>query len=206
MDLNEYALSESQRTLKRLGITHVLRTPLGPSDRTLTPSPRTEGSLQPELSAPIPAEHSTPSTAKVAVPPLLRSLFHGKHAPVRTMWTYAGLFEDMQRAEIPARLGVFKKIQDSVCVHLNWAAKDISAWPLDVSPQIFLAGLEYFRPRTVIIFRDNKGEPGIMDAEPNPFLDHADCLVIKLPNLEEMAQGNQQLKNEAWKILQTVPK
>jgi hypothetical protein len=30
------------------------------------------------------------------------------------------------------------------------------------------------------------------------------CRVVTLPSLEEMARGNQQVKNEAWKILQSI--
>jgi hypothetical protein len=205
LDLNEHALSESQRTLKRLGITHVLLPPQVASDRILAQSPHIQIAPRPEASATIQAEPPTPSAERQNVPPLLRSLFHGKHAPVRTLWTYAGLYEDMQRAETPPRLGVFKKIQESVCLHLKWSASDICAWPLDVDPLIFRNGLAFFRPKTLIFFQDSTPKTGNMDEKAKALLDQAECHVVTLPNLEEMAQGNQQLKNEAWKILQTVP-
>ena len=205
MDLNEHALSESQRALKRLGITHILLPPQVDSERIPVQSPHLKVAPQSEASATIPAEQPTSSTERQSAPPLLRSLFHGKHAPIRTLWTYAGLYEDMQRAEPPARLGVFKKIQESVCLHLKWSASDIGAWPLDVDPLIFRNGLEYFRPRTVLFFQDNTHKTGSMDEKAKTLLEQAECHVVTLPNLEEMAQGNQLLKNEAWKILQTVP-
>lgn len=203
MDLNEHTLSEAQRTLKRLGITHVLLPSKVTQDPVLAPSLHTESAQQAGIFAHGPTK--SPCCAQETLPPVLRSLFHGKHAPMRTMWTYVGLYEDMQRTEIPARLAVFKKIQDSVCLHLNWAAKDVSAWPLDVNPQIFYQGIAYYRPRTVIFFRDNGPETGDIGERAHTLLMHTGCCVITLPNLEEMAQGNQQLKNEAWKILQTVP-
>lgn len=201
MDLNEHALSESQRTLKRLGITHVLLPPLAVGDGIPTASPHSETSLPAGVQgSPKPA---SPASTEI-LPPLLRSLFHGKHAPIRSMWTYAGLYEDIQQADTPARLGVFKKIQASVCLHLKWATTDIGSWPLDITPQIFRKGVEYFCPRTVIFFCGCT-PPTANTEEALAFMKQSGCRVITLPNLEEMALGNQQLKNEAWKILQTVP-
>lgn len=205
MDLNEHTLNEAQRTLKRLGITHFLRSPLATKNHILAPSLHTESSQQAGFHDHGSSGPPASLTANETLPPVLRSLFHGKHAPMRTMWTYAGLYEDMKRTETPARLAVFKKIQESVCLHLKWTASDISAWPLDVNPQIFDQGIAYYRPRTVIFFRDNAPETGTTAEPVHPLLMHAGCRVFTLPNLEEMAQGNQQLKNEAWKILQTVP-
>jgi len=202
LDLNEHALSESQRTLKRLGITHVLLPPPVVRDGIHTSSPRTETSPQGGAQG-SPEQPVSPASADI-LPPLVRSLFHGKHVPIRSMWTYAGLYEDMQQAETPARLGVFKKIQASVCLHLKWASTDIGAWPLDVTPQIFRKGVEYFCPRTVIFFCGST-PPTANIEEALAFMKQSGCRVITLPNLEEMALGNQQLKNEAWKILQTVP-
>jgi hypothetical protein len=92
-----------------------------------------------------------------------------------------------------------------VCQHLKWAQRDISAWPLDVDPRIFGHGMEYFRPRTVIYFRPPETSTSAMTEEIRACLEQAGCTVLTLPCLEEMALGNQQLKNEAWKILQTVP-
>jgi len=202
LDLNEHALSESQRTLKRLGITHVLLPAPDVGDGIPTSSPRTETSL-PGGAQGSPEIPASPVSTEI-LPPLLRSLFHGKHAPIRSMWTYAGLYGDMQQANTPARLGVFKKIQTSVCLHLKWATTDISAWPLDINPQFFRNGVEQFRPRTVIFFCGSTPPTAIIE-EALAFMKQSGYRVITLPNLEEMALGNQQLKNEAWKILQTVP-
>lgn len=203
MDLHEHALTESQRVLKRLGITHILlpsRSVADSAQSSVTkagPSPHAEN-----LSTASPEQNSSPPDHPL--PPLLRSLFHGKHAPLRTLWIYAGLYEDMQQAELPPRLGVFKKIQDSVCQHLKWSASDIGSWPLDVDPQIFRQGLTHLRPRTVIYFR-SETPSSLMSEDMRSLVEHAGCTVMTLPSLVEMAQGNQQLKNEAWKILQTVP-
>ena len=199
MDLNEHALTEAQRTLKRLGITHLWRSPAlerrhleAPAESTVTPS----NSIQ---NTPRSAAMDTP------VPALLRSLFHGKQSPVRTLWTYAGLNEDLAQHAMPERLVVFRKIQESVCLHLNWKEEDICSWPLDVNPQLFRKGLEYFQPRIIIYFELSAAGTRPEEADETT-IRQTGCAVHLLPNLDEMATGNKTLKNEAWKILQTLPK
>ena len=204
MDLNEHTLSEAERTLKRLGVTHVFESMSDRDDAAASPPPL-QASPQAEPSVHARSGHLESALQEEALPPLLRSLFHGKHAPVRTMWTYKGLYEDMQMAEPPARMCVFRKIQESVCLHLKWASCDIAAWPLDVNERIFRKGIAQFRPRTVLLFNDNLLPVKNPEDKPHPYLDQASCDVIILPSLEDMAQGDRQLKNEAWKILQTVP-
>ncbi len=199
MDLNEHALTEAQRTLKRLGITHLWRSPVPERQHLESPTESTATTSNSTESTPRPAAPDTP------VPALLRSLFHGKQSPVRTLWTYAGLNEDLAQHAMPERLIVFRKIQESVCLHLKWKEEDICSWPLDVSPQIFRKGLEYFQPRIIIYF-----ELSAVDARPEEadetMIRQTGCAVHLLPNLDEMAAGNKTLKNEAWKILQTLPK
>lgn len=205
MDLNEHTLSEAERTLKRLGVTHVFES-MPDQDDAAAPSPPLQAPAQAEPFVHAPFGHLESPSQEEALPPLLRSLFHGKHAPVRTMWTYKGLYEDMQQAEPPARMRVFRKIQESVCLHLKWASCDIAAWPLDVSEWIFHKGIAQFRPRTVLLFNDNLLPANNPVEKSHPYLDQASCDVIILPSLENMAQGDRQLKNEAWKILQAVPR
>ena len=199
MDLNEHALTEAQRTLKRLGITHLWRSPVlerrhpeASAENTVTTSNSTENTPR-------------PAAVKTPVPALLRSLFHGKQSPVRTLWTYAGLHEDLAQHAMPERLIVFKKIQESVCLHLNWKEEDICSWPLDVNPQLFRKGLEYFQPRIIIYFELSAEGARPEDADETT-IRQTGCAVHLLPNLDEMATGNKTLKNEAWKILQTLPK
>lgn len=203
MDLNEHGLTESERFLKRLGVTHVLLPPRPSTAPQSGPAPGDGTGAQP---APPDRSHSpAPATGSQPLPALLRALFHGKHGPLRTMWTYCGLHQDMQCPDIPPRLVVFRKIQETVCSHLKWSPGDISSWPMDIEAELFRAGLEHFRPRTALVFQE-RGEAesgrigGCVAA-----LKQAGCHVVMLPCLDEMARGNQQLKNEAWKILQTIP-
>lgn len=201
MDLDEYALSEAQRTLKRLGITHLWR-----EAGTAEPSPPVEAAepVKPATPKPVPTrpERATPSPAETALPPLLKTLFHGKQPPVSTLWTYAGLYSDMQQAGVPARLDMFRKIQASVRTHLGWAENDICAWPLDVPPAVFQQGLRFFRPKIVIVFGPQTGLP-VAAAEDRASA-QPEAAVVTLPDIDEMAAGNKQLKNEAWQILQNV--
>ena len=120
------------------------------------------------------------------------------------MWTYSGLHEDMQCATNPPRLVVFKKIQESVCQHLKWQAKDICSWPLDMDAGTFRKGLEYFKPQLILLFQDRETDGETSDMRANRLQEQANCRVVILPSLEEMARGNQQVKNEAWKILQAL--
>lgn len=199
MDLNEHALTEAQRTLKRLGITHLWRPPV-----------QERQPLEPSAESTVTASNSdqnvdTSAVADTPVPALLRSLFHGKQSPVRTLWTYAGLKEDLGQHATPERLAVFKKIQESVCLHLNWKEEDICSWPLDVDRQLFCKGISYFKPQLIIFFepRTESARPDEADAMT---IRQTGCVVHILPSLDEMAAGNKSLKNEAWKILQTLPR
>ena len=235
MDLDEYALTESQRTLKRLGVTHVWRTAEpGPPDSSAPahePSgpvaaglPRNgsaqEGPARAGLTAPAAPATPAPRRAQkplqtrtqpsstggenrreAQLPPILRSLFHGKQSPVRTLWTYAGLYADMQHAVAPPRLDLFRKIQASVRSHLGWQDKDICSWPLDVTPEIFLHGIRSFSPAIVIGFGPDLALP-VADGPDAALL--KGCALYVLPSLDDMAGGDKQTKNEAWQILQSI--
>jgi hypothetical protein len=135
------------------------------------------------------------STAARPLPPVLRNLFHGKQSPVRTLWTYAGMHEDLLQTDIPERLAFFRKIQESVCSHLGWQNTDISSWPLDLDPLQWAQGLDHLRPHIIVCFGDASRLAG---AGATGLQDHC------LPDLLEMALGNRDLKNEAWRILRTL--
>ena len=204
MDLNEHTLSETQRTLKRLGVAHVLRSgaiAATPQDQQPSSSPATAMTQAP---GPRSGKEQNPAHPETPLPHLLRSLFHGKQIPARTLWTYAGLYRDLQETDNPPRLSVFKKIQESVCLHLKWNPAALCSWPLDIDPGSFIKGVEHLRPQTIILFSgyDQDPDPGIKDNLAR--LEQAGQRIVVLPNLQLMAQGNQQLKNEAWKILQTI--
>lgn len=206
MDLYEHALTEAQRTLKRLGVTHVLtsvdvvRTLEVRDQPSDAPQARYESGLaaQNTLSQPASPPSETP------LPLLLRSLFHGKHTPVHSLWTYAGLHRDLQEPENPARLNVFKKIQESVCQHLRWNPEKLCSWPLDLDPASFAKGIEHFNPHTVIVFRNRESQIGAEQQGNLRLMESAGIRMVILPDLEAMALGDQKLKNEAWRVLQTL--
>jgi hypothetical protein len=137
------------------------------------------------------------------MPPLLRSLFHGKHSPCRTLWTYAGLYTDLQQHAVSARLELFRKIQASVVSHLGWRANDVAAWPLDLPERQFIKGLVFFRPIHIIGF-------GKCFELPSPAEDSEAVLILKkcrihvLPPLDAMAAGNKDMKNTAWSVLKEI--
>jgi hypothetical protein len=164
LDLDEYALSEAQRTLKRLGITHLWREAAATEPACVPAAADAPAAAGPRTAKARPT--ATPSGSREEpLPPLLRILFHGKQPPVGTLWTYAGLFSDLQRAVVPARLDMFRKIQASARTHLGWAENDICSWPLDVAPAVFHQGLRLFGPRTIIIFGPTSCIPAAPDSE-----------------------------------------
>lgn len=101
MDLNEHTLTEAQRTLKRLGITHLLRPPVAVQEEILPASDVPQAAPQPEPPLQNQLAQKPAAKANEPLPLLLRSLFHGKQSPVRTMWCYAGFYQDMQEATNP---------------------------------------------------------------------------------------------------------
>lgn len=192
MDLDEHDLTEAERSLKRLGITHVWRTP----SPLQSPQPDESIASAPAVK-PAPASTNEPQPDhSVIIPPLLLALFHGKQSPVASLWTYRGLHEDMRQPQTPERLSIFRKIQETACTHLNWREQDICSWPLDVYPELFKAGLDTFRPRMVICMGKADTQPSISLLGPGR--------IRLLPDLDEMAQGNRDAKNDAWRILRAI--
>jgi len=120
---------------------------------------------------------------------------------VRTLWTYDGMFADMQQHALPGRLDMFRKIQDAVCDHLKWAKNDICAWPLDLPPEQFLHGVKHFDSRMIICFGTMPA--GVAREKEGALLSKIE--MVLLPDLGEMAKGDKELKNEAWKILRELP-
>jgi len=204
LDLNEHTLTEAQRTLKRLGITHLLRPPVAVQEEILPASAVPQAAPQPEPPLQIQSAQKPAAQANEPLPLLLRSLFHGKQSPVRTMWCYAGFYQDMQEATNPPRLVVFKKIQESVCQHLRWQIKDICSWPTDLDFNTFRKGLEFFNPSIIILFQTGEAGYDQPSSQDEHLLKQTTRRIVTLPSLNEMARGNQHVKNEAWKILQTV--
>jgi len=210
LDLNEHTLTEAQRTLKRLGVTHVLhpeakapQTPQLQAAPVQTPPPPA-APVSPAASAPSPPSRQASPSGEAPLPLLLRSLFHGKQIPARTLWTYAGLHRDMQEADNPPRLNVFKKIQESVCLHLQWNPEALCAWPLDLDSALFAKGISHFQPQTILFFSNHAAKLGSDEKTNLLHMERTGVRVVVLPDLEAMAQGDQKLKNEAWRILQRL--
>ena len=193
LDLDEHDLSEAQRTLKRLGITHVWRPASSPQPL------RQDASTASVVFADEP-DSTSPSTTQqdkpLAIPPLLRALFHGKQSPVASLWTYHGMYEDMLQAQPPERLTIFRKIQETARTHLNWREQDICSWPLDVAPEVFKAGLDAFAPKLVLCLGNAEEQAALSNFEP--------ARIRHLPALDEMAKGNRDAKNEAWRMLRSI--
>lgn len=188
MDLAEYACSEPRRTLIRLGITHLWPQAPGSVRAVAGDAVRVDG----EAWATQPEE---------GLPSFLQVLFHGKHPPVATMWTYAGLEEDLVAATTPPRLLLFQKIQQAACVQGGWKEADICVWPLTVPPVLCAAGLDFFQPRLILSFG-----PLSRTAACVPPL--CFCLpgveVRNLPSLEPMLAGDQASKDAAWRALKAL--
>lgn len=189
MDLGEYRMTERERLLKRAGVFCLWRG-ISP-DRAEPAAPRVSGT-----------DNSQKIPSNYAVPPHLLALFHEKQCPVRTLWTYPGLAADLSLSPPSPRLALFQKIQDSVCNHLGWKKQDIYAWPLDVEDALLRHGLEYFRPSVVICFARDASEIKSLQASLKDICPQARLFL--LPDITDMAQGNQAAKNAAWKILQDI--
>ena len=226
MDLDEYTLSEAQRTLKRLGITHLWRdhapealshSDSAPDSESTAPAVESNSrpATQPARTAPArskgkrtpPGELTAPRPEKSGVQerlsPLLRSLFHGKQSPCRTLWTYDGLHEDLQQTVIAARLEMFRKIQTSVISHLGWPANDVVSWPLDIPGHLFLQGIIHFRPSIIVAFDPSPNLPSAPPESEGGIVLKA-CRVQILPSLADMAAGDKDLKNIAWTALKQL--
>lgn len=189
LDLAEYALSETDRTLKRLGITHRWR------ECTTTPA------VEPRATDAPANQPSSPGTDQTPPPPAwLRFLFHGKQPPVKTLWTYQGLGQDLASVTTPPRLELFRKIQAAACAQGGWAERDICVWPIEASECV--AGLEFFQPRLILVF-------GALPAEAMPTTPPGNILLHgiplhELPGLDEMLAGDKTAKNAAWEFLKTL--
>lgn len=191
LDLGEYKLTERERLLKRAGVFHLWREP-GPALLSV----RDELSEQESAFSDIPANCDVP--AHVA------ALFHGKQFPVRSLWLYAGLAEDLKMSPSSQRLVLFRKIQEATCAHLGWEEKDIASWPMGVEAAILSYGLERFQPQRVLCFARNLDTPEVKELKS---LLPAICPQAKfflLPDVTDMAAGNQELKNAAWRVLQDI--
>jgi hypothetical protein len=192
LDLDEHDLTESERSLKRLGITHVWRQPCARQ----SPAPDQSCVSLPSADAATSSAAQPQSDRPPVIPPLLRALFHGKQSPVASLWTYNGLNEDLRHPEPPGRLAIFRKIQETVRTHLHWREQDICSWPLDIAPELFRAGLETFRPRLIISLGSTDSQPLLSSLDPSR--------IRRLPDIDAMARGDRDAKNEAWKILRSI--
>ncbi len=188
LDLAEYALSEADRTLKRLGITH----------RWRESTPAAAATHAPEASASQP----TPQDAEQApaIPTLLRSLFHGKQPPVKTLWAYPGLGRDLASVTTPPRLDLFRKIQTAARAQGGWKEGDICVWPIEGPERA--AGLQFFQPHLILVFGAPPAEAESTDS-PGNFLLHGIPL-RELPSLDDMLAGDKAAKNAAWEFLKTL--
>lgn len=193
MDLHEHVLNERARSLKRLGIKHFFAEPA--SSPPSLPESGDAQSARPKTVSMPPSEPE--------LPPVLRSLFHGKHFPLHSLWVYDGMYQDMLLADPPQRLSVFKNIMQAAIDHLGWSNAAMTAWPLDQACGSLDQALERFNPKFVLVFETRPSHPGRPHSCARLMTDHPDT--IRFPSLDAMAAGDRDSKNQAWKILQTIP-
>lgn len=197
LDLAEHALSENNRILKRLGVTHLWRVDPG-DDGIATPPPSAKIETRAET------VHDSPPVAPPApaLPPVLRALFHGKQAPITTLWTYAELYADLQALNAPVRLELFRKIQDAARAQGGWTDSEICVWPATGRERILETGLEIFQPRLILVFgaATGLGGPAALDT-----LASRSITVKVLPSLDAMIAGDHAAKSNAWDFLKSAP-
>lgn len=193
MDLFEHTLTERERGLKRLGISHLWR-----AEPAISLSPQTDPiSITPDLDA-----QETVSISQL--PEHIQLLFHGKQPPVRTLWTYEGLDTDITNTEQASRMKMMARIQESARTNLRWSTNDMCIWPLDAELVLFRVGVMHLQPTTILCFgkSDALSQSSTATATGSHPID--ECDIVFLPDLGEMDLGNQQLKNIAWKIIQSL--
>lgn len=192
MDLGEYGLTEQERLLRRAGVLYLWR----------------EQAPMPSVSAGPDGPTNTAISSAVPtgcdIPAHLAALFHEQQHPVRSLWLYAGLAEDLGLPSSPQRLVLFRQIQESVCTHLHWKKSDIAGWPLDVEGHVLHQGLEHFQPQVVIAFAHSLDAPEIKTLQQQLIEICPRAKFSLLPNITAMASGRQDLKNMAWRILQDI--
>lgn len=213
MDLVEHGLTEAQRRLKRLGITHVLRKNPPEPIRGATTRP----DRKPCAPAAKPRETAAPDTATISknnrisndctknctsFPRLYTALFHGKHLPVHAVWTYPELSRDLQAVHVPERLAMLRTILGVSCSRLAWPEQRHILWPCLPDLETFRRGLERLQPNIVFFFgeRTGFGPPPTPQNALAPFL-YGRVMIQPLPSLDTMCANDQNSKNLAWKIL-----
>jgi len=192
LDFTEFRLTEQERMLRRMGLTHSFRE-ASPQQPTPSQSPN-----QPEL--------LNLKSKPVVIPQILRLLFHGKHLPVQRVWTYAGLEQDLQAIIPPARLEMLRKILAATVSILGWREEKQMLWPCTADKGAWLQGLAEARPEAVFCF----GQAPIMkalDASSGNYIPmvESNICIQPLPSIDAMAAGDQHLKNLAWNILKSYP-
>lgn len=192
MDLTEYYLTESERRLKRLGVSHLWRIH-PPQQKTPNPQPSSQGSIA------HPAGESAP---KPVLSALHRTLFHGKQFPAHSLWTYAELAADLIQANRPPRLELLYKIQESTCRLLHWESAKLVLWPCSEGQELFQHGVNASQPRVIFCFGKIHGTE-LAPSHASETLHYGKFPIQILPSLDDMINGNQESKNSAWKILQT---
>lgn len=194
MDLHEHALTETARTLKRLGISHCY------ADRPQPEAAPTAVAVRTESIIPNNCEQTV--FIEQAIPPVLRPLFHGKHYPVHSMWVYDGLCSDLLAPSQPDRLQIIMAIMRATTERLGWQPEKILLWPLDQPAAMLQQALQLANPGQVLLF-ETEGLDAKSDR--NSFLQLLQQFPLtRIPNLDLMARGDRAAKNAAWQIIQSI--
>jgi hypothetical protein len=153
--------------------------------------------LAPRPSAPPTQQPATPPPPAhdEKLPTILRALFHGKQSPLHTLWTYAELWEDLQRIT-PPRLEFIRRIQGACAQHLGWDLQRMALWPCH-DPDLWRAGLARLAPKHILVFGEAATTIGTAPASCSA------KAITFLPDLDSMLAGKN--KAEAWEILRNIP-
>ncbi|GAB1410870.1 hypothetical protein MASR1M90_20240 [Desulfovibrionales bacterium] len=193
MDFAEHRLSEAARFLRRQGVVYVWQ----PQPDALSASSReNEQAGEPVF------KHNNLKSLELL--DNMKALFHGKQSPVHSLWTYEHFNEDLHAMAPSPRLEMFRKIQAAALQHLGWPACGVAEWPLDLEWELFTHGVSTLRPHFIFCFGASPMLAGRCREQGGKQI-FSGAHVYFLPNLESMAEGNQNAKNQAWKILQSIP-
>lgn len=193
MDFVEHELTEPERLLRRQGVLY----------RWTAPSAAYSRAAEPAASSRV-ASFESNKPKSLSIPESLQALFHGKQSPVHSLWTYAQLQEDLCALQPPPRLEILHKIQAAAKSHLGWLEASLAEWPLDPDLTLFEYGMRHFRPRHLLCFGTCPSLDSHLPARGEGGHVFQGARVYLLPDLNLMATGDQEAKNQAWRILQNI--
>lgn len=145
-----------------------------------------------------------------SLPECLRFYWQRVQLPIRLVWTYWELDDDMRGKPDTERLSLWRSIMEAK----HWTEKQICFWPLavrhdgdgtaDLRVDVFANLLKTFSPRHVLSFGERSHA-----ALRRHFARFADslpdgCTVQYLPGAEDMLPDNREAKAQAWRCIKNL--